>query len=75
MQNNNSNVSLAPAREYLNVEDQMEEILKENKGKAGIYLFTHRESGKKYIGSAKNLRSRFMQYFNPSRARDEEKKK
>ncbi len=34
MQNNNSNVSLAPAREYLNVEDQMEEILKENKGKA-----------------------------------------
>jgi hypothetical protein len=38
MQNNNSNVSLVPAREYLNVADQMEDILKENKGKAGIYL-------------------------------------
>jgi hypothetical protein len=35
IQNNNSNVSLVPVREYLNMEDQMEEILKENKGKAG----------------------------------------
>ena len=40
--------------------------MKENKGKAGIYLFTDLESGKKYIGSAKNLRTRFMQYFNPN---------
>lgn len=49
MQNNNSNVSLVPVREYLNVVDQKVEILKENKGKAGIYLFTHRESEKKKI--------------------------
>ena len=40
IQNNNSNVSLVPVREYLNMEDQMEEILKENKGKAGLYLWT-----------------------------------
>jgi group I intron endonuclease len=66
IQNNNSNVSLVPVREYLNVVVQKVEILKENKGKAGIYIFTHRESEKKYIGSAKNLRSRFMQYFNPN---------
>lgn len=64
MQNNNYNVSLVPVREYLNVETQKEEILKENKGKAGVYLFTNLKSGKKYIGSAKNLRTRFMQYFN-----------
>ena len=65
MQNDN-NVSLVPVHKYLNVEIQKEEILKENKGRAGIYLFTNRETGKKYIGSAKNLRTRFMQYFNPN---------
>lgn len=63
---NNKNLSLVPVREYCNADSQKEEILKENKGKAGIYLFTHKESGKMYIGSAKNLRVRFMQYFNPN---------
>jgi GIY-YIG catalytic domain len=68
----NNNLSLVPVREYSNVYIQKEEILKENKGKAGVYLFTHIESGKMYIGSAKNLRVRFMQYFNPN---DLERKK
>ena len=44
----------------------IKEILKENKGKAGVYMFLHKESKKRYVGSAKNLRKRFMQYFNPN---------
>lgn len=59
-------LSVTPIVVYSNAALQKEDILKENKGKAGVYLFTDLKSGKKYIGSAKNLRTRFMQYFNPN---------
>jgi group I intron endonuclease len=62
----NEPAPIALAREYPNILDQKEEILKENKGKAGVYMFLHKESKKRYVGSAKNLRKRFMQYFNPN---------
>lgn len=58
MKKNNINVI------YFNAETDKVRILKENTGKAGIYLFTHRESSNQYVGSAKNLRTRFLQYFN-----------
>lgn len=51
---------------YLNIDVQKQQILNENKDKAGIYLFTHKETGKEYIGSSFNLRRRFMEYFNPN---------
>ena len=35
-----------------------------NKNKAGIYLWIHKESGKRYIGSASNLKTRLSLYFN-----------
>ena len=35
-----------------------------NNNKAGIYLWTHKESGKRYVGSASNLKTRLSQYFN-----------
>nr|YP_010836040.1 hypothetical protein QLP54_mgp26 [Phyllosticta yuccae]WGC90056.1 hypothetical protein [Phyllosticta yuccae] len=57
--------NVVPTREYLNAETQKKEILKENKGKAGVYCFTDLTNGKKYIGSAINLRKRLMEYFNP----------
>lgn len=39
-------------------------ILKQNKGKSGIYKWTHIESGKCYVGSAVDLSKRFKNYFN-----------
>lgn len=41
-----------PVRIYPNGDTDKIQILFDNKGKAGIYQWTHIESGKKYIGSA-----------------------
>src|SRR5690606_28603573 len=51
---------------YSNAETDKSKILSDNKGKAGIYLWTHKESGKKYIGSAVDLSKRLKDYFSPS---------
>jgi group I intron endonuclease len=51
---------------YNNVDLDKAQILLENKGKSGVYCFTNLINEMKYIGSAINLRSRFMQYFNPN---------
>lgn len=32
--------------------------------KAGVYIFTHKETGKKYVGSSNSLSRRLSQYFN-----------
>lgn len=53
-----------PALVYLNPDKEKELILSENKGRSGIYRWVHLESGKSYIGSAKNFHLRFKQYFN-----------
>jgi len=37
---------------------QREQVLKENKGKSGIYRFINKVTGKSYIGSAVNLSDR-----------------
>nr|YP_009568424.1 NADH dehydrogenase subunit 3 [Drechslerella brochopaga]QBL02507.1 NADH dehydrogenase subunit 3 [Drechslerella brochopaga] len=39
-------------------------ILKENKGKSGVYRWINKKSGKSYIGSSINLSRRFLEYFN-----------
>ena len=51
-------------RVYLNPDKDKELIVNENKGLAGIYRWVHTESGKSYVGSAKNCSIRFKQYFN-----------
>jgi len=48
---------------YTNSYEDKERILTENKGKAGIYLWTHKESGKKYVGSAVYLSKRLEYYY------------
>lgn len=53
-----------PVRVYINSDKEKESIVYENKGRTGIYRWVHIESGKCYIGSAKNLSIRFKQYFN-----------
>lgn len=49
---------------YTNSDTQKEFILNDNKNKAGVYCWTHLESGKKYVGSSVDLYRRFMQYYN-----------
>jgi hypothetical protein len=45
----NSNNKFTPAVIYSNALIAKSQILKDNKGKTGIYLWTHLESGKFYI--------------------------
>jgi len=51
---------------YLNAETDKKTILLENKEKAGIYQWTHIESGKIYIGSAFDLSERLKNYYSLS---------
>lgn len=39
---------------------------KTRRRKAGIYIFTHLATGKKYVGSSNSLSRRLEQYFNPN---------
>jgi group I intron endonuclease len=50
-----------------NADKDKAKILSDNKGKAGIYRWTHKESGKIYIGSAFDLSERIYQYFSLSK--------
>jgi group I intron endonuclease len=52
-----------PVIVYSNAETDKSTILSDNKGKAGIYQWKHKESGKIYIGSAFDLYKRFTLYF------------
>lgn len=56
-------LALIPALVYTNVESNKKIILSDNKSKAGIYQWSHIESGKIYIGSAVDLSSRLRLYF------------
>jgi group I intron endonuclease len=51
---------------YENAETDKFQILTDNKDKAGIYQWKHKESSKIYIGSAFDLSKRLKNYFNPS---------
>ena|SRR5690606_7107214 len=55
---------------YNNAETDKLQILSDNKGKAGIYQWTHLESGKKYIGSAVDLSKRLSKYYSPLELKD-----
>jgi group I intron endonuclease len=56
--------SLIPIIVYSNAETDKSQILLDNKGKAGIYQWTHLKSGKIYIGSATDLSVRLKGYYN-----------
>lgn len=58
-------LAAAPVIVYSNVETDKSKILSDNKGKAAIYMWTHIESGKRYIGSAVDLYNRLKYYFSP----------
>jgi hypothetical protein len=48
---------------YENADIDRLRILTDNKEKAGIYQWEHKESGKSYIGSSVNLSNRLKNYF------------
>jgi uncharacterized protein YqjF (DUF2071 family) len=53
----------APVIVYSNAETDKLQIFTDNKGKTGIYLWTHKESGKIYTRSAVDLSRRFYSYY------------
>jgi group I intron endonuclease len=57
MKNENSIVT------YADITEQMQSIILENKGKSGVYLFTNKVNGKRYVGSSENLGRRLSTYF------------
>lgn len=58
--------SFAIEKVYLDAETAKKEILSDNNNKAGIYLWTHLETGTLYIGSAVDLTKRLKVYLTQS---------
>lgn len=56
---------------FLDADKDKLDILKYVKGKSGIYLWTNRLNGKKYVGSSVDLRRRFLEYYNVNRLLNE----
>jgi GIY-YIG catalytic domain len=61
----NSVISIKPIISYANSINK-KEILEANKGKTGIYKWTHIQSGKSYVGSAIDIAQRLKNYYNLS---------
>ena len=59
-----ANNPVVPVKVYANADIQKLEILNENRGKSGIYMWKNLNNDKIYIGSAQNIRSRIMAYYN-----------
>lgn len=49
------------------------DILKYIKGKSGIYMWTNKLNGKKYVGSSVDLRRRVLEYYNVNRMLNEKR--
>lgn len=57
---------MTPVKTYANADKQKLEILEDNKGKSGIYMWKNLLTGKIYIGSAQNIKRRLTGYYNVS---------
>ena len=62
--NYSTNSSVVPEVKYANADIEKAQIIKENKGKSGIYRWTNLTNGKSYIGSSTDLGIRFRFYYN-----------
>jgi group I intron endonuclease len=64
---NDANKSpIDPAVVYKDALLMKKEIIKENKGKAGIYMWTNKLTGDIYVGQSVDLSKRFRKYFSLS---------
>lgn len=59
-------VPLSPVKKYENPDLDKSLVIKENRGKSGIYRWTNLVNGKSYVGSSINLGLRFTNYYNYS---------
>lgn len=57
---------LTPVITYTDIIHEKSSVLKQNKGKSGIYMFTNKINGKRYVGSSLDLNRRFKNYLNLS---------
>lgn len=55
-----------PVLIYSDLKSEKSSILRDNKGKSGIYMWTNKVNGKIYIGSSVDLANRLRNYFNIS---------
>ena len=62
---------IRPIMVYSNAEEENKGIIKENRGKAGVYRITHKESGKTYVGSSTDLGKIFSCYLRHSYFKDQ----
>lgn len=59
----NAKSPLVPVKVYSNSDILKIEILRENKGKSGVYRWINLETGESYVGSSKYLGKRFRVYY------------
>ena len=67
-------MNFIPVKKYANADQDKLQILKENKGKAGVYCWRNLINGKIYIGSSINLERRFREYYNVNSLENELKR-
>jgi group I intron endonuclease len=63
MTTNNNNGSFVPAIIYDNADTDKLRIFIDNKNRAGVYQWIHKETGKTYIGSSVDLTKRLRLYY------------
>jgi len=71
---NNKYEKIISVKSYSNIYLEKKEIYKENNNKRGIYKWTHKKSGKSYVGSSIILSRRLGCYFCKSFLEGEVKK-
>nr|YP_010608754.1 hypothetical protein PNX16_mgp017 [Drechslerella dactyloides]WAN89834.1 hypothetical protein [Drechslerella dactyloides] len=57
-------LDMLPVKIYANADVQKVQILKENKGKSGIYLWKNNINEKTYVGKSGNISERLINYYN-----------